>query len=65
MFATSPRTMLTVLKMIYPESNDVYNMDNVNDSFNNFSQTFNDLYELRFSERKIKFTETFTKFKNG
>ena len=41
--------------------NDVYNLDNVHDSFNNFSQTFNDLYELRFPERKIKFNKNFHK----
>jgi len=39
--------------------NDVYNLDNVHDSFNNFSQTFNDLYELRFPEHKIKFNKNF------
>ncbi len=36
-------------------------MDNVRDSFNNFSRTFNDLYELRFPERKIKFNKNFHK----
>jgi hypothetical protein len=41
--------------------NDVYNMDNVTESYNNFSQTFNDLYELRFPERKIKFNRNFHK----
>jgi hypothetical protein len=41
--------------------NDVYILDNVHDSFNNFSQTFNDLYELRFPERKIKFNKNFHK----
>ena len=41
--------------------NDVYNLDNVHDSFNLFSQTFNDLYELRFPERKIKFNKNYHK----
>jgi hypothetical protein len=44
--------------------NDVYNLDNVHHSFNLFSQTFNDLYELRFPERKIKFNKNFHKIKN-
>jgi len=41
--------------------NDVYNTDNVHECFNLFSQTFNDLYELRFPERKIKFNKNFHK----
>ena len=41
--------------------NDVYNTDNVQDSFDSFSSTFNDLYELRFPERKIKFNKNFHK----
>jgi hypothetical protein len=41
--------------------NDMYNIDNVHDSFNLFSSTFNDLYELRFPERKIKFNKNLHK----
>jgi hypothetical protein len=41
--------------------NDMYNIDNVHDSFNLFSSTFNDIYELRFPERKIKFNKNLHK----
>jgi hypothetical protein len=37
--------------------NNVYCLENVQESFNLFSQTFNDLYEMRFPERKIKFNK--------
>ena len=41
--------------------NDVYSLSNVHDSFNTFSETFDDLYELRYAECKIKFNKNFHK----
>ncbi len=41
--------------------NDVYSCEDVQESFNNFSSTFNTLYNLRFPSRQIKFNKNFHK----
>ncbi len=45
--------------------NDVYSCENVHESFEAFSTTFNTIYNLRVPSRKIKFNKIFTKLRNG